>query len=63
MTFMGKEAIRLYNNIKDGEIILLDNVRFDDEEIKLSKFMNDNFDIQRKSKMVRELSSQASFRK
>ena len=57
----GKEAIKHISNIKDGEIILLDNVRFDDEEIELSKFMNDNFDIQRKSKMVRELSPQASF--
>ena len=57
----GKEAIKHINNIKDGEIILLDNVRFDDEEIELSKFMNDNFDLQRKSKMVRKLSPQASF--
>ena len=40
----GKEAIKHINNIKDGEIILLDNVRFDNEEIELSKFMNDNFD-------------------
>ena len=57
----GKEAIKHINNIKDGEIILLDNVRFDNEEIKLSKFMNDNFDLQRKSKMVRKLSPKASF--
>ena len=57
----GKEAIKHINNIKDGEIILLDNVRFDDEEIELCKFMNNNFDVQRKSKMVRKLSPQASF--
>ena len=57
----GKKAIEHINKIKNGEIILLDNVRFDDEEIELSKFMNDNFDAQRKSKMVRELSPQASF--
>ena len=57
----GKEAIKHISKIKDGEIILLDNVRFDDEEIELSKFMNDNFDLQRRSKMVRKLSPQASF--
>ena len=49
-----KKAIKHINDIKDGEIILLDNVRFDNEEIKLSKFINDNFDLQRKSKMVKE---------
>ena len=57
----GKKAIEHINKMRNGEIILLDNVRFDDEEIELSKFMNDNFDLQRKSKMVRKLSSQASF--
>ena len=57
----GKKAIEHINKMRNGEIILLDNVRFDDEEIELSKFINDNFDLQRKSKMVRKLSSQASF--
>ena len=57
----GEKAIEHINKMKNGEIILLDNVRFDDEEIELSKFVNDNFDIQRKSKMVRQLSPQASF--
>ena len=57
----GEKAIERINKMKNGEIILLDNVRFDDEEIELSKFVNDNFDIQRKSKMVRQLSPQASF--
>ena len=57
----GEKAIEHINKMKNGEIILLDNVRFDDEEIELSEFVNDNFDIQRKSKMVRQLSPQASF--
>ena len=57
----GEKAIEHINKMKNGEIILLDNVRFDDEEIELSKFVNDNFDIQRKSKMVRQLSPKASF--
>ena len=57
----GEKAIEHINKMKKGEIILLDNVRFDDEEIELSEFVNDNFDIQRKSKMVRQLSPQASF--
>ena len=57
----GKKAIEHINKMRNGEIILLDNVRFDDEEIELSKFIDDNFDLQRKSKMVRKLSSQASF--
>ncbi len=57
----GEKATEHINKMKNGEIILLDNVRFDDEEIELSKFVNDNFDIQRKSKMVRQLSPQASF--
>ena len=57
----GKKAIEHINKMRNGEIILLDNVRFDDEEIELSRFINDNFDLQRKSKMVRKLSSQASF--
>ena len=57
----GEKAIEHINKMKNGEIILLDNVRFDDEEIELSEFVNDNFDIQRKSKMVRQLSPKASF--
>ena len=57
----GKKAIESIRKIKNGEIILLDNVRFDDEEVKLSKFINNNFNVQKNSKMVRELSSQASF--
>ena len=57
----GKKAIEHIHKMRNGEIILLDNVRFDDEEIELSRFINDNFDLQRKSKMVRKLSSQASF--
>ena len=57
----GEKAIKHIEKIKNGEIILLNNVRFDDEENELSDFLNDNFDVQRDSKMVRKLASHASF--
>ena len=57
----GKRAIEEIKRIKDGEIILLDNVRFDKEEIELNKFTDNNFDIQGNSKMVKELSPFASY--
>ena len=57
----GIKAIEEINSLEDGEIILLDNVRFDKEEIELNKFTNNNFDIQKKSQMVRNLSPHASY--
>ena len=57
----GVKAIKEINSLKDGEIILLDNVRFDKEEIELNKFTNNNFDIQKKSQMVKNLSPHASY--
>ena len=57
----GNKAIEEIKNIKDGEIILLDNVRFDKEEIELNKFIDNNFDIQKNSTMVRKLAPHASY--
>jgi len=57
----GNKAIEEIKNMKDGEIILLDNVRFDNEEIELSKFIDNNFDIQKNSTMVRKLAPHASY--
>jgi phosphoglycerate kinase len=42
--------------MKEGQIIMLENVRFDKEEIELNTFENDNFEKQAKSKMVTKLS-------
>ena len=57
----GNKAIEEIKNLKDGEIILLDNVRFDKEEIERNTFTNNNFDIQKKSQMVKKLSPHASY--
>ena len=57
----GDKAIEEIKNLKDGEIILLDNVRFDKEEIERNTFTNDNFDIQKNSQMVKKLSPHASY--
>jgi len=57
----GKKAIQEIKNIKDGQIILLDNVRFDEEEINLKKFENDNFITQSKARMVKTLAPHASY--
>ena len=57
----GKKAIEGMKNLRNGEIILLNNVRFDEEEIELNKFTNDNFDIQKNSQIVKKLSPHASY--
>ena len=57
----GKKAIQEIKNIKDGQIILLDNVRFDKEEINLKTFENDNFMTQSKARMVKTLAPHASY--
>ena len=57
----GDKAINQIKNLKNGDIILLDNVRFDKEEIGLNKFMNNNFDKQNNSEMVKKLSPHASY--
>ena len=57
----GEKAIQEIKNIKDGQIILLDNVRFDKEEINLKTFENDNFMTQSKARMVKTLAPHASY--
>ena len=57
----GKKAIQEIKNVKNGQIILLDNVRFDEEEINLKTFENDNFKIQSKARMVKTLAPHASY--
>ena len=57
----GKKAIQEIKNIKNGQIILLDNVRFDKEEINLKTFENDNFMTQSKARMVKTLAPHASY--
>ena len=57
----GKKAIQEIKNIKDGQIMLLDNVRFDEEEINLKTFENDNFMTQSKARMVKSLAPHASY--
>ncbi len=52
----GSKAINSIQKLKNSDIIMLENVRFDKEEIKLNKFENDNFEKQNKSRMVRTLS-------
>ena len=57
----GEKAIQEIKNIKDGQIMLLDNVRFDEEEINLKTFENDNFMTQSKARMVKTLAPHASY--
>ena len=57
----GKKAIQEIKEIKNGQIILLDNVRFDKEEINLKTFENDNFKAQSNAKMVKTLAPHASY--
>ena len=57
----GKKAIQEIKKIKNGQIILLDNVRFDKEEINLKTFENDNFKAQSNAKMVKTLAPHASY--
>ncbi len=52
----GPKAINSIQELKNSEIIMLENVRFDEEEIKFNKFENDNFEKQNKSRMVKTLS-------
>ena len=57
----GKKAIQEIKEIKNGQIILLDNVRFDKEEINLKTFENDHFKAQSNAKMVKTLAPHASY--
>ena len=51
----GNSAVNLINKLKNGEILMLDNVRFDNEEVELKNFENDNFEKQANSDMVKTL--------
>ena len=51
----GNSAVNLINELKSGEILMLDNVRFDNEEVELKNFENDNFEKQANSDMVKTL--------
>jgi phosphoglycerate kinase len=51
----GKKAVNSINKLNNGDILMLDNVRFDKEEIELCLFENDNFEKQANSKMVETL--------
>jgi len=57
----GNKAINQIKKLENGDILLLDNVRFDKEEIELNQFLNDNFDEQKNSEMVKILSQHASY--
>ncbi len=57
----GDKAINNIKKLENGNILLLDNVRFDKEEIELNKFVNNNFDEQNNSKMVKILAPYASY--
>ena len=52
----GKKAISSIQKLKNGDILMLENVRFDEQEIELNKFENNNFEKQENSKMVAKLS-------
>ena len=56
----GELAVRTIKAMKDGEIIMLDNVRFDKEEVSLRKFNGENFTPQANAKMVEVLAPLAS---
>ena len=51
----GKKAVNSINKLNNGDILMLDNVRFDKEEVELSLFENDNFEKQANSKLVETL--------
>ena len=51
----GEKAVNSINKLNNGDILMLDNVRFDKEEIELSLFENDNFEKQANSKLVETL--------
>lgn len=51
----GKKAVNSINKLNNGDILMLDNVRFDKEEVELCLFENDNFEKQANSKMVETL--------
>ena len=57
----GNKTIKLIENLENGDLLLLDNVRFDKEEIELKQFLDNKFEEQSKSKMVKILSKYATY--
>ena len=57
----GEKAIKAIKNLKKSDVIMLDNVRFDDEEIKLKTYNGTDFKPQAKAKMVEKLAPLADF--
>jgi len=51
----GKKAIKVIKKLKNSEIIMLDNVRFDEEEINLKNYNGTDFKQQANTKMVQNL--------
>jgi len=56
----GKKAVNVIKSMKNGDILMLDNVRFDEEEVTLRKFNGKDFNAQANSKMVKNLAPLAS---
>ena len=56
----GKKAVDAIKSMKNGDVLMLDNVRFDEEEVTLKKFNGKNFSNQANSKMVKILAPLAS---
>ncbi len=56
----GELAVKSIKSMKNGEIIMLDNVRFDEQEISLRKYNGKDFVPQARAKMVEILSPLAS---
>jgi len=56
----GELAVKSIKSMKNGEIIMLDNVRFDEQEISLRKYNGKDFAPQARAKMVEVLSPLAS---
>ena len=51
----GEAVQESIKNMNNGDILMLENVRFDNEEIELNKFENDNFKAQANAKMITTL--------
>ena len=56
----GENAVNAIKSMKNGDILMLDNVRFDEEEVTLRKYNGADFSDQANSKMVKNLAPLAS---
>ncbi|MEC8875454.1 MAG: phosphoglycerate kinase [Candidatus Thermoplasmatota archaeon] len=56
----GDMAVKAIKSMDDGDIIMLDNVRFDEQEVSLRKFNGKDFVPQANTKMVKALAPLAS---